>query len=104
MIDEELDRFRSAGAEAGELARAKTSLLSEMVFELERGSSRANHLNTYNHYTGDPGYLKKYLEEVRTRTPDSVRMAARRWLAKPRVEIVTVPAPAPAPITAGGAQ
>ena len=92
IIRAELLKLLDQGPTAAELHRSVVETDTAVIFSLDEIMSRTEQLQSYNHYTGDPGYLTKYLEEVRSRTPESVRMAARRWLAKPRVEIVTLPA------------
>jgi zinc protease len=79
-IDEELGRLRAEGIGDAELARAKTSYLSGALFSIERDSARADMLNRYNQYTGDPGYLRKDLARYEDATRDAVRDAARSYL------------------------
>lgn len=92
VIDEELSKLRSKGVANEELARAKTSVVSSTVFELERSSSRGNRLNTYNHYTGDPNYLAKDMARTTEATPEGVAKAAREWL-KEKERVVTLVTP-----------
>ena len=101
LMRRELLKVLYSGATEGEVRRSVIDTETGMLFGLDEVLGRAEQLQTYNHYTGDPGYLAKHLEEVRSRTPETLRKAARRWLAKPRVEMVTVPATS-AP--GGGAQ
>ena len=101
LMRRELLKVLYSGATEGEVRRSVIDTETGMLFGLDEVLGRAEQLQTYNHYTGDPGYLAKHIEEVRSRTPETLRKAARRWLAKPRVEMVTVPATS-AP--GGGAQ
>jgi predicted Zn-dependent peptidase len=80
VIDEELVKLRNGGVTDAELARAKTSILADNVFDIERSSGRANRINTYNHYLGDPGYLAKDMARTTNATTASVDAAARTWL------------------------
>ena len=89
MIDEELGKLRTGGITDGELARAKTSILADSVFEIERSSARANRLNSYNHYVGDPSYLSKDMARTTTATTESVASVARTWL-KEKDRVVTL--------------
>lgn len=92
VIDEELDRLRSGGIADAELGRAKTSIVADMMFELERSSLRANRLNTYAHYVGDPNYLARDVARTTGATPASVSQVARTWLKeKERVVTVVIP-------------
>jgi predicted Zn-dependent peptidase len=83
VIDEELAKLRPGGTSGptdAELARAKTITTSQTVFELERDASRANLINLFNHYTGDPGFLPKELARYETATGAGVREVADKWL------------------------
>ncbi len=98
VIDEELDKLRKSGVDAAELGRAKTTIVADNLFELERSSARANRLNNYNHYVGDPNWLSKDLARTTEATPESVASAARGWLRE-HDRVVTVVTPRPdAPI------
>ncbi len=99
VIDEELAKLRTGGVTDGELSRARTSIVADTLFDLERSSSRANRLNTYAHYVGDPNYLAKDVARTTTATPASVTDAARSWL-KEKDRVVTIVTPkADAPIS-----
>lgn len=92
VIDEELTKLRSTGVAAPELARAKTSILAAGTFEIEHGSARANRLNLYNHYVGDPNWLQKDMARTSSATPESVGKAIQTWLReKDRVVTVVTP-------------
>ena len=89
VIDEELAKLRTNGVDGAELSRAKTSILASSVFEIERSSARANRLNSYNHYVGDPSWLEKDMARTTTATPESVANVARTWL-KEKDRVVTL--------------
>ena len=92
VIDEELDKLRKGGVEASELGRAKTSITTDNLFDMERSSGRANRLNSYNHYAGDPNWLAKDIARTTNATADGVAAAARGWL-KEHDRVVTVVTP-----------
>lgn len=92
VIDEELGKLHSGGVEEAELARAKTSILADSVFEIERSSARANRLNSYNHYVGDPSWLQKDMARTTSATTASVANVARTWL-KQKDRVVTLVTP-----------
>lgn len=94
LLRQEMLRMLDVGPSDSEVRRSIIDTETGLLFGLDEILGRAEQLQTFNHYTGDPGYLATHLQEVRSRTPQTVRQAARRWLAKPRVEIVTTPAPA----------
>jgi predicted Zn-dependent peptidase len=108
VIDEELDKLRKGGVQDAELARAKTTILADQLFDLERSSSRGNRLNTYNHYVGDPNWLSQDLARYSGATTNGVSEAARTWLKEHDRVIALVTPKKEAPIsgvlvkTAGG--
>jgi len=91
-IDEELALVRSGGVKGEELSRAKTSVLSGLTFGLERTASRADRINLYNQYMGDPRYLAKDIARYEQATASSVQDVARRYLPADK-RIVTVVTP-----------
>jgi zinc protease len=92
-IAEELDKFVASGPTDAELARHVIGVESGFVWGLEDLAGRANQLQWFNHYTGDPGYADTYLKRLRSITPAAVQAAASKWLTKPHAEIVSVPKP-----------
>jgi predicted Zn-dependent peptidase len=91
-IDQELTRVRDGGIEDGELARARTDFLATHAFALESAGTRADRINEYTHYMGDPSYLAKDVARYEAATPASVRDVARSWLpAGKRVVAVVRP-------------
>ncbi|PRQ01304.1 Peptidase M16 inactive domain protein [Enhygromyxa salina] len=92
-IQEEVDKLVAEGPTKDELARHVISVESSFVWGLEELGGRANQLQWFNHYTGDPNYTDHYLERLRGITPAAVKAAAAKWLTKPRAEIISIPAP-----------
>ena len=79
-IDEELAKVQSGGLDDAEMGRARTTFVADTAFGLEGVGSRADRLDTYAHYTGDPGFLPKDLGRYQNATAAAVRDAARTWL------------------------
>lgn len=98
-IDDELKKLQTGGVDDAELGRAKTSMLSDMVFALERSSSRGDHLNMYNHYVGDPQFFEKDMARVKDATRAAVRDAAREHLPLERRVVAIVTPKKGAPIS-----
>ncbi len=96
IIDEEVARILKEPLSEAELKRVLVNTESQFVWGLEDLAARADLLQHFNHYAGDPGYAPTYLAKFRAVTRDAVLAGAKKWLAKPYVEVVTVPA-APAP-------
>jgi predicted Zn-dependent peptidase len=92
VIDEELSSVRTAGIKDDELARAKKTIVSQMIFDQERVGARANTINTYNHYTGDPAFFPKDVARYESATKDAVRDASVK-LTPPGARVVTIVTP-----------
>lgn len=79
-IDQELAKVQAAGIDDAELSRARTAFIANEAFGLEGVSARANTINTFVHYTGDPGYLPTDIARYENATAAAVRAAAVTWL------------------------
>ena len=91
IINEEVQRMIDTPVEAQELKRMVLRAKSGFVWRLESLAGRADQLQFFNHYTGDPGYLSQYSEELESLTPAKLQTAAKTFLSAPRVEVITVP-------------
>jgi predicted Zn-dependent peptidase len=98
-IDEELHRLVTGGVTAEELTRAKANMLSQIVFDLERDSGRANRLNEYNQIARDPGFLPKDVDRYSSATVESVSEAARQYLPFDRRLVASVTPDKTAPVS-----
>jgi len=92
ILDEEVARLVETPVSAAELRRVVVNAESDFIWGLEDLTERADQLQWFNHYTGDPGYASKYLARLRAVTPESLQAAAKTWLAKPYVQVISVPA------------
>lgn len=101
-VDAEITRLIAEGPTAEELSRHVIGVESSFIWGLEELGARANQLQTFNHYTGDPGYATTYLQRIRALTPAAVQAAAAKYLSKPRAEIITKPAPSTGANKGGG--
>jgi predicted Zn-dependent peptidase len=91
-IDQELARVRDGGIEAAELDRGRTDFLAAQTFGLEKAGTRADRINEYAYFAGDPGFLPKDVARYEGASADGVREAARTWLSPgKRVEVVVLP-------------
>jgi zinc protease len=92
LVDAELDRLRREPPTDREVRRTAAGKERGFVFRLESLMARAETLQTYNHYLGDPGRLSWDLDRFRKATPEAVRAAVAASLQpERRIEIVTVP-------------
>ena len=111
-LDGELDAFRRDGPEDAEVERARNSLETRMVRQLENlggFGGVADRLNMYNHFLHDPGYLPKDAERHRAVTTASVKAFAQEQLrldaraivhAIPGEQDLGTPVPTPPAVTA----
>ena len=83
IITSEVKRLAKSGPTPAELARAQTKWAFQFVSGLERiggFGGKADLLNSYNTYLGDPGKLEFDQSRYRNATVESVRAAVARWL------------------------
>src|SRR5450432_340653 len=109
-VERELDAVLAGlvknGPTAAELARAKRRILVDELSNLELlngpggDSGRAGLLQRFDHYTGDPGYLEKWLAQIAQVSSADIERVVREQL-KPEARVVVVTeaesAPAAAP-------
>jgi predicted Zn-dependent peptidase len=100
----ELGRVAKRGVTRAELARARNVQETQMMRSLQTLTARADQLQAYNLFAGDPGYLGKDLARYRKITPRDLQRAAQGLVqAKGRVVIHVVPAgPGPGGSGPGG--
>ena len=91
IINEEIQKVIDNPVDAAELNRMVVSAKTNFVWRLETVAGRADQLQFFNHYTGDPGYLTTYAQRLDNLTPASLQAAAKQWLSAPRIEVITVP-------------
>ncbi len=107
---QEVERVARETVTERELARAVADIESSFVWGLEGLMARAEVLQGYGHFLGDPAKVDWDLARYRNATLAGLRTTAATWLtSKGRVEIVTMPAtpkpaapaaPTPAPTAA----
>jgi predicted Zn-dependent peptidase len=109
ILTDELTKVKTAPLDGREVARTVASMEARRIYGLESLNGRANTLQAFNHYLGDPDRITWDLDRYRHATPASVQAAAARVLdLEHKVVIVTMPAqapaaaPAPAPAPGGG--
>ena len=82
-VNEELARLRSDGPDASEMERAHNTIESRMIERLETFGGfggKADRLNSYEHYLGNPGYLQQDILRYRQVTAASVKDFAAKYL------------------------
>jgi zinc protease len=99
-------QLEKSGPSALELERAKRSILVSTLKSLELlngpggESGRAGLLQRFQHYTGDAGYLPRWVEQIDKVTPADVQRVLREHLGpEKRVTVVTQPKPKAGPMS-----
>ena len=93
LLQQSIDEVKRNGVGPEEVERAKLKIVAGQLRSLERGSARADLLNAYEMWLGDPGYLPRDLARYRAVTPQAVQAFARKYLPDDRrLELTTVPA------------
>ena len=100
IVDAELAKLAREPLGDKEIHRVVAAEESRAVFRLEGLNARANMLQDYNHYLGDPGKLGFDLDRYRGATAEQIRAAVAMFLT-PAHEVVAITKPAAA---AGGAK
>jgi zinc protease len=83
VITDEIARLAKDGPTPAELARAKTKWEFNFVTGLERiggFGGKADRLNSYNTFLGDPGKFEFDLNRYRSATAERVQATAAKWL------------------------
>jgi zinc protease len=103
-LSEALTALEKNGPTPAELERAKRGILLSTLKSLELlnggsgESGRAGLLQRFQHYTGDPGYLPKWVEQIEKVSAADVQRVLREHLSSnKRVTVVTEPRPKAAP-------
>jgi len=90
-IDAELRRLATEGPTERELEQAKNATEASFLNGLERVGRKADQLNRYYYYTGNPDYFAADLARYRAVTAADVRRVATQYLQAPKVILSVVP-------------
>ena len=93
-IAEEIDRIKAEPPTAEEMERAINTFEARLIRSLESVSEfggRADRLNLYNTYTGDPGYMAKDFGRYGHVDAAQVTAMAKQFLGPGRVVVEVVP-------------
>ena len=111
LVDAEVARLATDGPTAAEVERARNQIERSLYEGLQTVGGRADQLNLYNQYLGDPGYLPKDIERYTRVTPADVQRAVKAYL-RTDARVVTLavrgekkldpdPPAGPAPVATG---
>ena len=98
VISDEITKLQNAPVDERELARAKNQIESDTVRSLEPLIARADRLEHYNDYLGDPGYLPEDVRRYRAIDATAVQQAAQKYLPVEARVVITVQPNPDAPI------
>ncbi|MFQ5741466.1 MAG: M16 family metallopeptidase [Acidobacteriota bacterium] len=105
VIRQELETIREAPPTKRELERAVNQFEAGFLDRLERVGGfggKADQLNYYFFYTGNPDYFNEDLARYQAVDPIDISSAVRRYLAKGRVVLSVVPKGQPLLAASGG--
>jgi predicted Zn-dependent peptidase len=85
----EVKRLTTELLPAKDIERVVASNEAGTIRRLETAFGRAETLQAYNHYTGDPNRVSWDLDRYRKATPEAIRQVAAKYLSADRVVIVT---------------
>jgi len=92
LIDEEVARIHRDGVTAAELERAQNQMRAQAVRGRQSAMGRAEALQWFAHFHGDPGALRTDLDRFMAVTREDVQRVARRYVVNDnRALIVTQP-------------
>ncbi len=87
IVDAEIERLKKDGPTADEVSKAKTITESRLIFGLQQVGRKADFLNQYNVYYGDPSAYKKEMADLLAVTPEDVKRVANQYLTANRVRL-----------------
>ena len=94
LVNEEMNKMVQSGVTARELERAKNQLRAQYLDQLASVggfSGKADLLNYYNFYVGNPDYIQQDLARFEAVTTADIQRVARVQFAKPKVVLTVVP-------------
>ena len=93
IVLEEIQKLAATPPTDAELERVVNTITTGFVSSLEQAIGKADQLNSYYYFTGDPSYANEDLARYQALTPADVQDAARQYLAATnRLVINIVPA------------
>jgi zinc protease len=94
-VTEEIARFALEGPTSAELERVMAQAEAQFVYRLQTVGGfggKSDQLNAYNVFLGEPDFFGRDLGRYLAATPQSLAVAASRYLASaPRVAVSVVP-------------
>jgi zinc protease len=91
IIMEEISRLQNEPPSDRELQRVTNQLESSFLQLIETSGAKADQLNSYYYYTGNPDYFNEDLNRYKALSPSDISAYARKYLAKGKVIMSIVP-------------
>ena len=94
LVDEEIAKLIGSGVTDRELQRAKNTINSNFLDRLSAVggfSGKADLLNHYNYFIGNPDYVQQDLARFMNTTAADVQRVAREIFSRPKVVLTVVP-------------
>lgn len=91
VVRVELARIQKDGITSRELARVQNSTRSQFLRALATDLGKAQLLNEYNYFAGDPDYVRRDAARYDAVTRADVQRVARIYLGKPEVVLTVTP-------------
>jgi zinc protease len=104
LVRSEIVRVQKDGITARELARVQNSTRSDFLRSLATDLGKAELLNEYNYFVGDPDYVQRDAARYDAVTRADVQRVARMYLSKPKVVLTVVPDGMTALMVKGGSR
>jgi zinc protease len=92
IVDEEVARLLAEPPTEREIQGALNNLEAAFIQRMQTNLGRADQLNAYATFTGDPAFIEQDYARYSAVTPATVQAAARRYLVPNRVLLSVVPA------------
>jgi zinc protease len=90
VVDEEVARLAAAPPSQEELDRVINGRVTGFVGALETVQGKADQLNDYLYFTGNPDYAEQDLARYRALTPADIQRVARQYLAGRNHVIISI--------------
>jgi zinc protease len=92
IVDEEIEKLKQAPPDAREVERVKNGIEASFLNQMETIDGKADQLNQYYTFTGNPDYFDQDMARYRAIQPADVQAAVKQWLpADRRFELSIVP-------------
>ena len=91
LLDAEIARIAAEGPTSRELQRSQNTLRARFLDRLAGVLGKAEQLNYYNYYVGQPDYARTDAARYDAVTTDDVKRVAAQYLGAPKVVLTVVP-------------